>query len=78
MMSKDWHWGHLLGLYIFLVLVFLTSRIVFIMQLLDKQTWYAKDNITFPAPSAPPPHAHFKHGVWGLFKPVLIDEILKI
>lgn len=48
------------------------------MQLLDKQTWYAKDNITFPAPSAPLPHAHFKHGVWGLFKPVLIDEILKI
>lgn len=76
-MSEDWHWEHLLGLYIFLVLVFLTSRIVFIMQLLTKQIWYAKDHITFPAPPTPP-YTHLKHGDLGLFKAVLIDEIFKI
>lgn len=56
-MSEVWHWEHL-GLCIFLVQVFLTSKIMFIMQLLSKQIWYAKD-ITFPPKRV---------GFWGPFK----------
>lgn len=48
-MSEDWHPEHLLGLYILLVLVCLTSRIVLILQLLNKQVWYAEGDTTFSA-----------------------------
>lgn len=51
MMSKGWHAGHVPGLSMCLVLAFLTSRIICILQLFDKQIWCAKD-VTFPHPHA--------------------------
>lgn len=51
MMSKGWHAGHVPGLSMCLALAFLTSRIICILQLFNKQIWCAK-NVTFPHPHA--------------------------
>lgn len=78
-MREDWHREHLPGLYILLVSVCLTSRIVFILQLLCKQVWYAEGDTRSLSPSTPPPFAHLKHvGFGGYSVAVLIDEMFKI
>lgn len=68
-MSKGWHMEHLLRLYIFIVLVFLTSRIIFLCNYSIKQFWYAKD-ITF----TPLILSIWVFGWW--FKAVLVTKFL--
>lgn len=82
-MSEGWHWEHLLGCRFSLYWFFLTSRIVFTMQLLTKQIRYAEDHITFPA-AAPPlalpprPICSFEtYGVWGVIQSCVNRRNLK-